>query len=679
MKKLLLASASMMMATSVMAACPAVTGPDAGGKYPHLFERAEYETAKNCKLEFAVNPMAKALNAKIGGNPALLAQADRIPAEPLVVVPYKSVGKYGGVLDGISKATESGTSDLLSVRHVNLTRFSDDLQTVVPNVAKSWTWNDDYTELTISLRDGHKWSDGSPFGAADVAFWYNDMLMDTNIIKKPKDRFLSGGKPMKVEAVDATTVRFTLNEPKPGLTEMFAQDYAQPFQPMHLLSKFHPKHNADADKLAKELGFDNGYAVINFYYGQSDWKDVPSPILKDKAASERLVKAGYTAVAPTLESFIVVDETLERRSLVATPYFFPVAPAGPQLPYINEISEVYLGDEDIQVAKMIAGEIDYKSQAVNLPSVPVLLENKGTGKYNIALRPQISQTAYAFNMTDKDLEKRAVFNDVNFRRAMSVAINRDKINEIAFFNLGKPTQYTAIDPDTAPFITDELKTSWIGYNPKQAAELLDKAGVVDKDGDGMRDLPSGKKFELNFQYATQSTPTEMVEIIASDWTKAGVKTTIKEITSDEYRNSQSANDLSVLSWLMGRPLPAVATKTEDVLPPYGTFFDLRTGMLWDQYKATEGKEGVKPPATVAEMAKLANKFVTLKIGTDESNETGLAIAKRIVDDLFIAGTVKAVKPVYYSQKLGNFEVQKTHSYDYYWTYPYLPTQWYLSE
>ncbi len=679
MKKLLLASASMMMATSVMAACPAVTGADAGGKYPHLFERAEYETAKNCKLEFAVNPMAKALNAKIGGNPALLSQADRIPAEPLVVVPYKSVGKYGGVLDGISKATESGTSDLLSIRHVNLTRFSDDLQTVVPNVAKSWTWNDDYTELTISLREGHKWSDGKAFGAADVAFWYNDMLMDTNIIKKPKDRFLSGGKPMKVEAIDATTVRFTLNEPKPGLTEMFAQDYAQPFQPMHLLKTFHPKYNPEADKIAKDLGFDNGYALINFYYGQSDWKDVPTPILKDKAASERLVKAGYTAIAPTLESFIVVDETLERRSLVANPYFFQVDTAGNQLPYINEISEVYIGDEDIQVAKMIAGEIDYKSQAVNLPSVPVLLENKGTGKYNIALRPQISQTAYAFNMTDKDLEKRAVFNDVNFRRAMSVAIDRNKINEIAFFNLGKPTQYTAIDPDTAPFITDELKTSWIDYNPKQAGELLDKAGVVDKDGDGLRDLPSGKKFELNFQYSTQSTPTEMVEIIAADWTKAGVKTTIKEITSDEYRNSQSANDLSVLSWLMGRPLPAVATKTEDVLPPYGTFFDLRTGMLWDQYKATDGKEGVKPPATIAAMEKLANKFVTLKIGTDESNKTGLAIAERIVDDLFIAGTVKAVKPIYYSQKLGNFEVQKTHSYDYYWTYPYLPTQWYLSE
>lgn len=676
---MLIAGAALIMTGNVLAACPAVTGADAGGKYPHIFERAEYESTKNCKLTFAVNPMAKALNAKIGGNPELLAIADRVPAEPLVVVPYQSVGKYGGVLDGISKATESGTSDLLSIRHVNLTRFSDDLQTVVPNVAKSWSWNDDFTELTMSLREGHKWSNGESFNAEDIAFWYNDMLMDTNIVKKPKERFLSGGKPMKVEAIDATTVRFTLNEPKPGLTEMFAQDYAQPFQPKHLLAKFHPKHNADADKLAKELGFDNGYAVINFYYGQSDWKDVPTPILKDKAASDRLVKAGYTAVSPTLESFIVVEETLERRSLVANPYFFQVDTAGNQLPYINEISEVYIGDEDIQVAKMIAGEIDYKTQAVNLPSVPVLLENKTLGKYNVALRPQISQTAYAFNMTDKDLEKRAVFNDINFRRAMSVAIDRNKINEIAFFNLGKPTQYTAIDPDTAPFITDELKNSWIGYDPKKAAELLDKAGVVDKDGDGMRDLPSGKKFELSFQYSTQSTSTELVELIASDWTKAGVKTTIKEITSDEYRNSQSANDLSVLTWLMGRPLPAVATNTEDVLPPYADFFGLRTGMLWDQYKTTKGAEGVKPPATVDEMEKLASKFVTLQIGSDESNKVGLEIAKRIADDLFIAGTVKAVKPIYYSQKLGNFEVQKTHSYDYYWTYPYLATQWFLNE
>lgn len=680
MSKLLFAGAAALMASNVMAAtCPSVSGPDAGGAFPHLFERAEFETTHGCKMSFSGNPAAEKLNARIAGNPALPAIAQRLPAEPLVIAPYKQIGIYGGVLDGISKATESGTSDLLAVRHVNLTRFSDDLATVVPNVAKSWSWNKDFTVLTMQLRKGHKWSDGNDFTAEDVAFWYNNMLMDTNIIKSPKERFLSNGKPMQVEALDATTIRFTLNAPMPGLPAMFAQDYAQPFQPKHLLGKFHPELNKDADKLAKELGFENGYAVINFYYGQSDWKDVPTPLLKDKDASARMVKAGYTAVAPSLEAFVVVEETLEGRRLVANPYFHQVDTAGNQLPYINEINEVFIGDEDIQVAKMIAGEIDYKTQAVNLPSAPVLLENKDKGQYEIALRPTIAQTTYAFNMTDKDLEKRAVFNDVNFRRAMSVAVDRNKINEIAYFGLGKPTQYTVFDGDTASFVSEEMKNQWIAFDQNKAKALLDKAGVVDKDGDGDRDLPSGKKFELTIQFATQGGATEVVEIIANSWTQVGVKTTIKEVTSDEYRNSQSANDLSVMFWNMGRPLATLASNTTDLLPPYGTFFDIRTGMLWEQYRKTNGAEGVKPPASVDKMAEMAAQFVTLEMGSDASNKLGAKMAQRVADDLFVVGTVKAVAPIYRSRKLGNFEVQKTHSYDYYWSYPYMPTQWFLSE
>lgn len=677
--KFVFAGAFALMAGNAMAACPTVAGAEQGGAFPHLFEKVEFESKFGCKMSFNENPAIKSLNSRIAGNPELMPVAKRLPEEPLVIAPYQKIGQYGGVLDGISKATESGTSDLLAVRHVNLTRFSDDLQTVVPNVAKSWEWNKDFTVLTMKLRKGHKWSDGQAFTAEDIAFWYNDLLMDTNIVKQPKDRFLSAGKPMKVEALDETTVRFTLNAPKPSLTAMFAQDYAQPFQPKHLIGKFHPKFNKDADKLAQELGFENGYALVNHYYGQSDWKDIPTPLLKDKAAAERLVKAGYSAVTPTLEAFIVVEDTLEGRRLVANPYFHQVDTAGNQLPYINEINEIFIGDEAIQTTKMIAGEIDYKTQAVNLPSAPVLLENKEKGNYEVALRPNISQTTFAFNMTDKDLEKRALFNQLDFRRAMSVAVNRDQINEIAFFGLGKPMQYTAFDPDTAAFVTEDLKQKWIQFDPELAKSLLDKVGVVDKNGDGNRDLPSGKKFELTIQYSTQGAPTEVAEIVANNWSAVGVKTTIKEVTSDEYRNSQTANDLSVLFWEMGRPLATMATKTEDVLPPYGTFFDLRTGMLWDQYRKTNGAEGVKPPATVGQMEGLANRFVTLAIGSDDSNKTGFKMAERTVEDLFIIGTVKAVAPIYRSNKLGNFEVQKTHSYDYYWNYPYMPTQWFLAE
>ena len=101
--------------------------------YPQQFELAEFQQAANCTLELAENPEIAALNARIMGNGDLPPLAERLPSEPLVVAPYTAIGNYGGTLMGTSRATESGTSDLLSVRHVNLVRYSDDLQTLVPN------------------------------------------------------------------------------------------------------------------------------------------------------------------------------------------------------------------------------------------------------------------------------------------------------------------------------------------------------------------------------------------------------------------------------------------------------------------------------------------------------------------------------------------------------------------
>ena len=205
--------------------------------------------------------------------------AERLPAEPLVYAPYQAIGKYGGTLDVLSNATEAGTSDFLSVRHVNLVRYSDDLQTIVPNVAKGWEWNDDFTQLTFFLRKGHKWSDGAPFTADDVKFWYDNLALDSKVIEKPKDYVLVAGEPMTVDVVDPQTVRFNLPAPKPGLLAHFATSFAQGFQPKHFLGQFHPDINPDADKMAQDAGFENGLEVIKAYFGNSDWTDTPTPLL----------------------------------------------------------------------------------------------------------------------------------------------------------------------------------------------------------------------------------------------------------------------------------------------------------------------------------------------------------------------------------------------------------------
>ena len=173
--------------------CPPVTvADDQGivGENVGMFELAEFESKANCKLTFQENPEIGALNGRIQGNPDLPPVEARIPAEPLVVAPYSEIGTYGGIMDVLSNATEAGTSDVLSLRHVNLVRYSDDIGKIVPDVARGWQWNDDFTELTFSLREGHKWSDGAPFTAEDVAFWFNDLVLNSDIYPKTPSAWL---------------------------------------------------------------------------------------------------------------------------------------------------------------------------------------------------------------------------------------------------------------------------------------------------------------------------------------------------------------------------------------------------------------------------------------------------------------------------------------------------------
>ena len=112
--------------------------------YPQQLELDKFEKQTGEKLTFHENPLF-AERVKKG---ELQPVEKRLPAEPLVVLPYAGIGKYGGTLRGMCISYESGTSEVMAWRQANMVRFSDDLSTIVPNVAKSWKWNKDYTEDT---------------------------------------------------------------------------------------------------------------------------------------------------------------------------------------------------------------------------------------------------------------------------------------------------------------------------------------------------------------------------------------------------------------------------------------------------------------------------------------------------------------------------------------------------
>ncbi len=679
MKKILLSSAALVAFTGAAhAACPAVTVSDpmgiATGASPQQYELAEFQTLANCTLEISANPDIATLNERIRGNPNLPALADRMPSEPLVVAPYEMIGSYGGTFNALSNATEAGTSDFMSVRHVNLVRYADDLTTIVPNVAKSWSWNDDFTQLTFVLREGHKWSDGQPFGAEDVEFWYENLQLDPNVIESPKDYVLAGGEPMTVDVIDPLTVRFNMPSPKPGFLAHFANHYAQGFQPKHFLGQYHPGVNPDADELAKSLGFEGGYDLVKAYYGSSDWMDTPTPMLAhpDKVAGLPL------DAAPTLESHIVISESTEGRRFVANPYYFKVDTAGNQLPYINEMDEIFVSESEVRLLKLVNGEVDYKAQALQVDYVPLLLENQEKGGFAVDLKPEITMPTFAFNVTSDDLEKRKVFGDLKFRQAMSVAMNRDEINEVALFGLGKPQQYIGFSP-TPDFVTEEWEQHFAQHDPELAKSLLDEIGLVDKDGDGMRDLPNGDPLTLNLQVATQGISIKIVELVGQSWRDVGVNNTVKEVTTDEYRSSQSSNQLDVTMFEKSVPLAVVLGNAEIFIPPFDNYFNMRTAMLWGEYVESGGSAGVEPPAYVAEMMEDVKAFQATPVGTPDSDALGLKLVKNMTGNLLFIGTVKGEQPIYRAKALKNVTQFKTASYAYYRTYPYRPAQWFLAE
>lgn len=679
MKKLLYSGvAGIALTSAAFADCPPITLEDMmgvpEGAFPQQYDLSEFQELANCTMTFAENPEIADLNARIQGNPETLPPvAERLPAEPIVITPYEAIGRYGGTFRGMSNSTESGTSDFMSARHVNLVRFADDLVTVVPNVAQSFEWNDDFTQLTFTLRAGHRWSDGEPFTAHDIAFWYNHMVMDENVVGSPRSLWLAAGEPFEVEAIDDQTVVFRTATPLPGLLMTFAVDYAQPFQPRHFLGQFHPAIDENADANAQALGFDDGYALIAHYYGGSDWKDVPTPLLRNPATVGDLPKA----TLPTLEAYITVADTTEGRRFVANPFFHMVDTAGNQLPYMSEKDERFVPDNEVRVLRMINGEIHYKAQNVLMPDLPTLLDARERGNFEIHVRPQIAMPIVGFNLTPRNEARGEVFNNRDFRLAMSHAINRSEINSVAYFDLAEERAFIHFDPPP-PFATEEQLSYATEFNPELAAELLDSVGLVDTNGNGIREL-NGEPFRLNMSFTQQGIPTAVAELVAQHWTDVGIPTTIREVTTDEYRSSQGAGELDVISGRAGQAIPVVLGTPERLIPPFGTFFDPRTGLAWERYLQTDGEDGIRPPDWALELRDTVFEWQTHLPGTAESDELGNRVIDLVQEGFYFISTVSPQAPVFRMNTLQNFVPPLTWSYEYYRMYPYLPVQWWLDE
>jgi peptide/nickel transport system substrate-binding protein len=612
-------------------------------EFANQIDLKEFEAQTGTPLAFTGNPLF-ADQVSSGDLPEV---TGRVPADALVVLPIERIGAYGGTLKGVAGALESGTSEILSWRQVNLVRLDPSDNSIVPDVAKSWEWNADKSQITFTLREGHKWSDGDDFTSDDVVFWVDDIMRNEDLTPAVWGNWTHAGETVKVNKIDDTHFTFIFAEPNPSFLHYLATSgsYFTPWAASHVLKQYHADYNENADAEAKAAGYEDWTLNFKTYYHK--WKDAVTA-----------TKKGLTV--PTLESHILAQASDgTRRDFIANPYYFKVDSAGNQLPYIDRHNERFL-EKQIWTLEMISGNVDQKSQNVDLADFPLIKENEARGDYALVLNDGQIGPVLVFNYTIADAGKLFAYSDKRFRQAMSVAINRPELIEQLFLGLANTDQAM---PAATQFATDEDRAYMTAFDPDLANSLLDEVGMTQRDSNGFRMTPDGQPFKIFWEYALQFTRSpEFPLLIADYWRAVGIDVLLKEIPTELLRQKENLNELEIsMEWDLPFVWNLLAEPTV-YSAPWGVSGPV-TGVPWVTYWETDGADGVKPPAWVDELRQTAIDFAGTEEGTDENNALGAKLIKLNLDNMVIIGTAGKVPQInVVSNKLANVPAWNLNAY-----------------
>jgi peptide/nickel transport system substrate-binding protein len=176
------------------------------------------------------------------------------------------------------------------------------------------------------------------------------------------------------------------------------------------------------------------------------------------------------------------------------PYYFKVDTAGNQLPYADTMNWNIVGDRPTIALKCIAGEVDYDGMWVGIPQIPLFFAERDKRGFSLGWYEHNPAWKMSPNYDYPDETIRNVIRDVNFRRALSLALNRDEMNRTFYYDLA--TVFNACFNGATPFFDEECAQTYSAYDPDGSKELLDEAGYADVTGDGYRETPGGEPLEL---------------------------------------------------------------------------------------------------------------------------------------------------------------------------------------
>ncbi len=555
---------------------------------------------------------------------------ERLPIQPFVVTnrmlvaSYDTeIGKYGGTMR-LPQEGPGGDPHIYigSVEPLVWApgAFHYD-KGIYGNVLLDWEANDDSTVFTLYMREGLKWSDGTPVTTADVDFTWNDVILHEEITLAPPNYLRTGSNPAAelaaVEILDDYTFTVTFDGQYGSFPAQLAiaqwRGYQDFLKPGHYLKQFHADY-ADADELATKMAAES--VEEGQWYNLFNAKQMPGNLWR--AINEE----GFGH--PVLTAWQMVDFGGGAWNFERNPYYFKVDEAGNQLPYIDKVQMLLMQDRETTVLKVLQGEVDYLGERSSLKNLPLLKQAEADGVLNVFI-PRMHRLPINFtlNLTYNDPVYRQVTHDARFRKAMTLAINKEEI--IQTFYLGEFAKLPT-DSNHAEFDID------------QANQILDEMGLVARGEDGFRLGPDGQPFEIIFEPAPMSQDhVPMTELIAEYWKAVGINTSVK---SGEW-------SLIYQKWLSNETQGMTLWNHEDIWPSAGWDDYLPHnfwGREWAQYMNTQGEQGEEPPAGVRELYDLHTTYLQTPIGTQASTDALQNLYANIRDNYW---TFNPVEESYY--------------------------------
>lgn len=455
---------------------------------------------------------------------------ERLPvAEDLVVItPVESVGKYGGTWNAVTWDV-GGAGNIKMKLYDPPIRWKPDLTGYEPGLAaKMPEWSDGGKTITFTFRRGVKWSDGAPFTTADLKFWWEDMAKneDYKSSNVPWYARNADGTPITMEFPDDVTWVLHFDKPQYIMPYILAQgfwEWEPLMKPAHYLKQYHPNYDGKPGE--------EGYTELD----QMDrWFLTP----------------GY----PCLMAWCVKEyKPGEYWLLERNPYYWKVDTEGNQLPYIDYLRVEAVEDSEVRLLQVAQGRYDLVYRYNGSPTdIPFLMENAEAGDFRLVpgwmngagawpglIVNQDYNTAMDYDPateSEEDKEIRALLRNHDFMVGLSYAMDRKRVVDVVWEGIGEGKQAT-ISPQSPHFtssdegkkVFEEWANAYAEYSPEKAMAAFDAAGFVDADGDGIRDLPSGKPFTLILQlndWSAEKINTDFLNVYKLNLEAVGVKVLI---------------------------------------------------------------------------------------------------------------------------------------------------------